>query len=586
MIAGAAKRSDQVRPGTELRHALLACRSAFIGIGVMSGLINLLMLTGSLYMLEVYDRVLPSRSVPTLVGLTLLVGVLFLFHGLLDAIRARVLIRIGNSLDEELSPKVFNALVRLPLRAKVTSDGLQPLRDLDQVRSYIGGPGPAALFDLPWMPVYLGICFAFHPLIGVAALCGGVILIALTITTEIKTKAPMAAASQHGAQRNALAEASRRNAEVLQALGMAGNLSTSWAKSNAQYMEQQRRANDVTATIGSVSRIVRLALQSGVLGIGAYLVIYQLATPGIIIAASILTSRALAPVEMVIGSWKGFVAARQGWRRLSELLRVMGSTAEPMQLDDAKEKLAVAAAAVVPPGGRTPVASDITFSLTRGDGLGIIGPSASGKSSLARALVGVWPLARGSIRLDGAALDQWAPDQLGRNIGYLPQDVELFAGTVAANIARFEPESNSAKVVEAAKVAGVHELILNLPQGYDTDIGDRGAALSAGQRQRIALARCLYREPFLVVLDEPNSNLDAAGDEALTKAIHQIRQRGGIVIVIAHRPAALAGVNSVMVMTDNKMQDIGPKDEIMKRLLRPAQRGPEVAAPLRVAPGA
>jgi PrtD family type I secretion system ABC transporter len=544
------------------------------------------MLTGSLYMLEVYDRVLPSRSVPTLVGLTLLVGVLFLFHGLLDAIRARVLIRIGNSLDEALSAKVFNALVRLPLRTKVTSDGLQPLRDLDQVRSYIGGPGPAALFDVPWIPVYLAICFAFHWTIGVAALCGGLILIALTIATEMMTKAPMGEVAQHGAQRNSLAEASRRNAEVLHAMGMAGNLAANWAKSNAAYMSGQRRANDVTSTIGSVSRIVRLALQSGVLGIGAYLVIYQLATPGIIIAASILTSRALAPIEMVIGSWKGFVSARQGWRRLTELLRVMGSGAEPMQLDAAKEKLAVAGVAVVPPGGRAPVAHDVTFALSRGDGLGIIGPSASGKSSLARALVGVWPLARGSIRLDGATLDQWAPDQLGRNLGYLPQDVELFGGTVAGNISRFEPEPDSAKVVEAARVAGVHELILSLPQGYDTDIGDRGMALSAGQRQRIALARCLYRDPFLVVLDEPNSNLDAAGDEALTKAITHIRQRGGIVIVIAHRPSALAGVNFVMVMTDNRMQDFGPKDEVMKKLMRPAPRGHEAPAPLRVAPGA
>jgi ATP-binding cassette subfamily C protein len=316
-------------------------------------------------------------------------------------------------------------------------------------------------------------------------------------------------------------------------------------------------------------------LQSAVLGIGAYLVIHQQATAGIIIAASILTARALAPIELVIGSWKNFVAARQGWRRLAERLRLVGTAAEPMRLEDAQQSLAVVGAAVVPPGGKAVAVNDVTFTLSRGDGLGIIGPSASGKSSLARALVGVWPLVRGSIRLDGATLDQWEPDQLGRNIGYLPQDVELFGGTVAANISRFEAEPDSAKVVEAARIAGVHELILALPQGYDTDIGEGGMALSAGQRQRIALARCLYRNPFLIVLDEPNSNLDAAGDEALTKAIVHARQRGAIVIVIAHRPAALAGVNLVMVVAENRMKDFGPKDDVMKRLLRPGSRAPE-----------
>jgi ATP-binding cassette subfamily C protein len=430
------------------------------------------------------------------------------------------------------------------------------------------------------MPVYLGICFIFHVWIGVAALVGALILVALTISTELRTRGPMKEAIGFASQRNVLAEAARRNAEVLQAMGMATRSAGRWGEANAKYMNAQRRASDVAGGLGAISKVLRMLLQSAVLGIGAYLVIQQEATAGIIIASSILTSRALAPVELAIANWKGFVAARHGWRRLSELLHKLPREDESMALPQPRAQLSVENIAVNPPGEQKVILVDIAFALKAGQGLGIIGPTASGKSSLARALVGVWHPARGKVRLDGAALEQWSAEELGRHIGYLPQDVELFAGTIAENIARFEPDANPDAIIAAAKAANVHELILRLPDGYETEIGENGQALSAGQRQRLALARALYKDPFLVVLDEPNSNLDAEGETALTQAILGIRARGGIAVVVAHRPSALAGVDIVLVMGNGRAQSFGPKDEVMRKLRQPAQlaQPPKVAS--------
>jgi ATP-binding cassette subfamily C protein len=568
---------------SELLSALGACRGAFVGIGLFSILINVLMLTGSLYMLEVYDRVLPSRSVPTLIGLSILTAALFLFQAVLEATRGRLLVRIGNQLDFELGTRIYDLVVRLPLRARPGSDSVQPVRDLDTIRSFLSGAGPTALFDLPWLPLYLAICFGFHFWIGLTALVGALILVALTLLTEVLSRRPVKSVNAHSAARMRFAEASRRNAEVLTAMGMSEHLLGRWVGMSRDLAAHQRRASDVVGGLGSFGRVLRMLLQSAVLGVGAYLVILQEASAGIIIASSILTGRALAPVDLALGNWKGFVSARQGWQRLHQILAALPATSVRLQLDPPAQTVAVEALSVSPPGTQKLVAGDISFTLKAGSAVGIIGPSASGKSSLVRALVGVWPCARGTVRLDGATLDQWTPAMLGRHIGYLPQDVELIEGTIAENIARFDPNATADAVLAAAQAAGVHDLIVKSTTGYATQIGEHGAALSAGQRQRLALARALYGNPFLVVLDEPNSNLDAEGEEALTKAILGVRARGGIVVVVAHRPSALAGVDHILAMAGGRQQAFGPKDEILAKVIR---RESPVVGPLKIVPQA
>ena len=568
-----------------IRNALESCRGVFVSIGIISGVINVLMLTGSFFMLQIYDRVLPSQSIPTLVGIAILAMVLYVLQGALELIRSRVNVRIGAHLDQALSSRVYDAMVRLPLKTRGDGDGLQPLRDLDHIRSFLSGGGPAAFFDLPWLPIYLGICFLFHFWIGVTVFAGSLVLIALAILTEFRMRAPTKQAARFATARTAIAAAGRRNAEVLRAMGMGRHVGNRWSKTNRDYLVANERASDIASGLGGMSKVFRTILQSAVLGVGAYLVIRQESTAGIIIASSILASRALAPCELAIANWKGFVAARQGAQRLHQLLELLPAEQEPMRLPKPKSAFSIANIVVVPPGSQRVVVSDVSFELKSGQGLAIIGPSGCGKSSLARAIVGVWQPSRGSIRLDRATLDQWSSETLGQHIGYLPQDVELFDGTVASNIGRFDVNAKAEAVLEAAHEAGVHELILSsLPAGYDTQIGELGMALSAGQRQRIALARALYGKPFLVVLDEPSSNLDADGEAALTQAIMNVRARGGIVILIAHRPSALAGVDQVLIMQDGKVQSIGPKDEVLNKVLRHVP----VATPVRIvsaAPG-
>jgi PrtD family type I secretion system ABC transporter len=559
----------QPAASTELAEALHACRRAFLAIALFSGMSNILMLTGALFMLEIYDRVLPSRSIPTLVALLILAAGLYAAQGVIDAIRARILVRVGDSLDEAMSMRVYDAVVRLPLKLGAKSEGAQPIRDLDAVRTFLSGMGPIALFDLPWMPVYLAICFLFHTYIGLTALLGAIILVALTVVTEQRTRRPTRSATQFAAARNTLMEASRRNAEAIAAMGMVGRIARRWSELNRNYVAASGRASDVVGGLGAASKILRLLLQSAILAVGAWLVINQLSTPGIIIAGSILGARALAPVDLAISNWRGFVGARQSWQRLSRLLGYLPARTDPMELQPPVNTLTVQNAAVAPPGEQKIVCQDVNFSVPAGKALGVIGPTASGKSSLARMLVGVWAPARGGVRLDGASLDQWSPEALGRHVGYLPQDVELFSGTVAQNIARFEEPPDAQAVIAAAQAAGVHDLIINLPEGYETNIGDHGSALSAGQAQRVALARALFRDPFLVVLDEPNSNLDAEGDEALTRAILGIRARGAIAVVVAHRPSAIAGVDYILVMGKGRQQQFGPKEDILNRAVQP-----------------
>jgi ATP-binding cassette subfamily C protein len=564
-----------------LSDALESCRSAFVATGLMSGMSNVLMLTGSIFMLEVYDRVLPSRSIPTLVGLVILAAGLFTALGLLDLIRGRILVRIGRRLDEALSGRIYETIVRLPLKVGHRNDGLQPIRDIDNVRSFLSGLGPTALFDLPWLPIYLGICFAFHPYIGLAATVGAVVLAGLTLITELMIREPTRAATGFNMARTALAETSRRNAEAITAMGMSPRVSELWSDINKKYMASQQHASDVAGGFGSMSKVLRMMLQAGVLAVGAYLVIHQEATAGIIIAGSILSARALAPVDLAIANWRSFVAARQSWHRLTQLLALLPAHVAPMPLQPPSKSVSVEAVSIAPPGSEKIVVQEVSLALNSGNGLGIIGPSGSGKSSLARMLVGVWSPVRGRIRLDGAALNQWSPEALGRHIGYLPQDVELLTGTVAQNISRFEltPEPNT--IIAAATAAGVHDLIVSLPEGYETQVGEGGSALSAGQAQRVALARALYRDPFLVVLDEPNSNLDAEGDEALSRAIMGVRSRGGIVVVVAHRPSAVANLDLLMIMHQGRAQALGPKDEILSRV---TQRDGTAPRPLKVVP--
>jgi ATP-binding cassette subfamily C protein PrsD len=563
--------SAGARPQTprSLLEAVSACRGAFLGMALFSALINILYLTGSFYMLQVYDRVIPSRSVPTLLALSFLAAVLFAGQAALDYFRGRILLYMARSLDERLSPRIFQLVMQLPMTGRGASLGQQPVRDLDQVRGFLAGGGPLGLFDLPWMPFYLAICFLFHPLIGIAAIGGAIMLVTLTVCAEVFTKKPIAEATQFGAARIGLMETGRRNAEVVAALGMGGRMAADWEQANQKHLDAQERASGVSGGLSAYSKAARAALQSGILGLGAFLVIHGEASSGVIIAASIMTSRALAPVEQVIAQWKSFGAARQSWKRLVDLFADFPEQSDPLPLDKPHETLSVEGLVLTPPGIARVVVANMSFELKAGSALGVIGPSASGKSSLARALIGVWRPQRGSVRLDGAALGQWSQESLGRHVGYLPQDVELFPGTIARNIARFEVNPDPDAVIRAAQQAGVHDMIVHLPDGYDTRLGDGGVALSGGQRQRIALARALYGDPFLVVLDEPNSSLDVDGEQALTKAILNVRERGGIAVVMAHRPSALATVDLVLAMANGEAKAFGPRDEVLRKVLRP-----------------
>ena len=562
---------------SELRRALGSYRSAFVGAGALSAVLNILTLSGSFFMLLVYDSVLPSRSGATLVGLVVLISVLYAFQGVLEVLRARIMGQVGAAADVALSPRVYDLVSRLTLGGRTAEDGLQPLRDLDQLRGFVSGAGLLAFFDLPWLLLYLGICFAFHVMIGLVALAGAILLIGLTLLNDRLTRDAVRQASSTAALRNGMAETNRQNIEVLTALGMRRRMQASWSQVNQDHLRNQQRVSDVGGGLSSVTRVLRMLLQSLVLATGAWLVLQNKATGGVIITSSILTSRALAPIELALANWRGFIAARQSWGRLNQLLSRAPTEAAPTPLPAPFQTLALEALSLAPPGAQRLTVQDVAFALKAGDGLGVVGPSASGKSSLARGIVGVWKPVRGKVRLDGAALEQWDDERLGRHLGYLPQDVELMAGTIAENIGRFDPQAGPEAVIAAAHAARAHELILRLPEGYETRLGPKGQGLSAGQAQRVALARALFGEPFLIVLDEPDSNLDAEGEKALGEAVAEARARGAIVIVIAHRPSALAGVEKVLLMHQGRMVELGDKDKVLPKLLpRPPLRAVEV----------
>lgn len=570
------RRSDpEAQPHPAVAKALADCRRAFWSVAVFSAFVNLAMLSGPLYMMQVYDRVLGSRSIPTLVALTVLLVGAYAFQGLLDAIRGRVVVRAATLLDHDLSTSVHAAVVKMATQTRQSSDALQPVRDLDQIRAFFTSAGPVAVVDLPWVPLFLGLCVLIHPWLGLLALAGGVALMAVTYLTERASRAPAREIGRHAGLRGAIIEADRTNSETALAMGMSTTLAARWAEVNRSYLAATARSSDVVGTYGSISKVIRMLLQSAILGLGAYLVIRQELTGGAMIAASIMVGRALAPIESAIANWRAFLSARVSIRRLSETLARLQTVRRSTALPEPCQSLDVDMVSIIAPGMPKPIAGNITFKLSAGEALCIIGPSGSGKTSLLRTLTGVWPIAGGVVRIDSAALDQWDPQVLGRRIGFMSQAVDLFDGTIAENIARMAAQPGSAEVIKAARAAGAHDMILRMPSGYEARVGGAGAALSAGQRQRIALARALYGDPFLLVLDEPNSNLDAEGDVALHQAVLDAKARGAIVILVAHRPSALAACDKVLFLADGVQKAFGPRDEV----LRKAVASPPQAAP-------
>lgn len=550
----------------ELQNVYRASRGAFISTGVFSSIVNILMLTGPLFMLQIYDRVLTSGSVPTLLALSALVMILYAYYGFLEYLRARLLVRIGRRVEEQLRSRVFDVVTTHALR-KTPGVGSQPLNDLATVRQYLSGQGPFAFLDMPWMPVYLLVIFLLHWILGVASLFAAVTIFALAVISERVTRGPIAESTKATIKAAQMTDEGRRNAEALYSLGMLGSLRSRWLEVQQTALDHQTVANDSGGALGAMSRVLRLMIQSGILALGAYLAIKQEISSGSMIASSIIMSRALAPVEQAVANWQQFLAFRKARERLTNVLKSVPPREAPMKLPKPVGKLDVEGLIVQLPGMEKPLLQGITFTVNPGEGIGVIGPTGAGKSTLARALVGITTPTRGQIRLDGATLDQRDPDELGRMIGYLPQDVQLFDGTAAQNISRFDSDPIPDKIIEAAKLANVHDMITRLPDGYNTPLGENGAKLSTGQRQRIALARALYGDPALFVLDEPNSALDAEGEAALDFAIRHAMARGAAVVVIAHRPSALAAIPKMLVLADGKMAAMGPRDEIMRKVL-------------------
>ncbi|MBA4044316.1 MAG: type I secretion system permease/ATPase [Erythrobacter sp.] len=576
---------------SELRSALDRSKSALITVAWLSAIINVLLLGGPIYMMLVYDSVLPSGSTATLFGLLAMVAMVYGFQALFDWLRLRILADVGAALDARMTGRVHRVVSDLALRSSPKGDdGLTALRDLDAVRGFLSSPGPCALIDLPWMILFLALLTVLHVWLGVTALAGALVLAALTVLNDRLTRAPSEKATYARAMLAKLAQDNRRHIEVIRALGMGERVYDHWHAAHAGFNAAQDQLTRIASVLSGASRIFRLFLQSLVLTVGALLYLVGEASAGIIFASSILAARALAPIDQAIAHWGGFQAARQGWARLDRLLAEVPDDAAPSTaLPAPTRSLQVESLAAVPPGANRAVIEGVSFTLEAGDGLGIIGPSAAGKTTLVRMLVGLWQPAAGAVRLDGASLDQWDPDDLGQHLGYLPQQVELFDATIAQNIARLAPGAPSDAVIAAAQAAGVHDMVVRLPEGYDTQVGNNGSQLSAGQRQRIGLARALYGDPFLVVLDEPNSNLDAEGEAALDAAIAAIRARGGIVALVAHRPAALRHVNKVLVLQNGRMAAFGDRDAVLGEMLQPnaataAMPRPAAAQPAQATP--
>jgi PrtD family type I secretion system ABC transporter len=555
-----------------LGTAIAASRRALIGLVLFSLFLNVLMLAPSLYMMQVYDRVLVTHSTDTLLLLSVIMAVALAVGGLLELVRGRIMLEVGNWMERRVGPAALASSLNLALNGR-TAPTPQSLRDLSTVRTFLSGPGAFPLLDAPWAPIYLAVVFVIHPWLGWLATVGALVLFGFGVLNEVITRRPLEEASKASMRAMNNAEAALRNAEVVSAMGLAADITARWQAGVEQNLAGQTKASRRGGEIAALSRFFRLALQSGVLGLGSYLAIRNAMSPGGMIAASILMSRTLAPVEQAISTWRSVLSVRQAYARLQRSLNAAPARTPGTKLPRPRGLLTVEGVTLVPPGAQEPVLRNVSFALQPGEALGVIGASAAGKTSLARLLVGAWVPSRGHVRLDGAEISGWDAVERGPYLGYVPQDVELFDGTVRDNIARFA-EAEDHEVIAAAQAAGVHDLILHLPQGYETRIGPGGAALSGGQRQRIALARALFRNPALLIMDEPNASLDTAGERALALAIMTAKQRSATQVVISHRPAILDTMDKLLILNHGTVQDFGPRSEVIARLTAGARAEP------------
>lgn len=556
----------------ELINARKQSRGLYWMVAVFSFFVNMLMLTGPLYMLNVYDRVLGSRSLETLIALSVLVAFLYGMMGIMDYVRGRIMGRVGARFQATMDRRVFAAVLKASTINKATKQAATGLRDLESVQRLITSPALMAVFDLPWTPLFFLGIFIFHPLMGLLGLVGGVILIGVAITNQLTTRKPLQKANAATFQSETMGAQIRQESEMVHALGMRDAAFSRWQIARGESLDATIAAADGAGTFSAMTKTFRLFLQSAMLGLGAYLVLQGELTPGAMIAGSILLGRALAPIELIVGQFATFQKGREGWRNLSTLLGNVPADDDRTTLPQPAARIVADQVTVIPPGEQTASLRMISFAVQPGQAVGVIGTSGAGKTTLARALTGIWRPAGGKIRLDGAALDQYNPDVLGQHIGYLPQRVQLFDGTIKENIARMSMQPNDAAVVEAAKKAAAHEMILKLPDGYDTRVASNGGRLSGGQIQRIGLARTMYGNPVVLVLDEPNSNLDNEGSNALNNAIKLTKEEGKIVFIMAHRPAAIQECDLLLVIENGARRAFGPKDQVLQEMVKNADQ--------------
>ena len=566
---------------SDLRRALAACRRSFLATAFFSLFVNLLMLGPAIYMLAIYDRVLMSGSESTLTMLTVITVFLFLVLGGLEWIRSRILVATSARLDEHLGERVFEAIFARSLTSSGAVATAQPLSDLLQIRQFLTGPGLLAFFDAPWIPIYIGLMFLFHSYFGVVAVLSMLLLAGLAFWNEMATRTDLADANRESIEATQFVQRNVRNAEVIEAMGMLPRLRARWQAKQLQVLALQSRASTKAGLINALSRTYRLTIQSLVLGLGAYLAIRKEISPGLVISGSILLGRALAPLDHMIAGWRGFLGAREAYGRLDTLLRTIPERGSRMSLPSLRGQVTLENLVIAVPGRSEPILNGVTLTIEPGSTVALIGPSAAGKSTLARAILGLHPPARGRVCLDGADVHNWDRTQLGQSVGYLPQDVELLDGTVAENIARFG-DVESDRVVEAAQWAGIHEMVLTLPQAYDTPLLGGAVTLSAGQQQRIGIARAIYGRPRVVVLDEPNANLDIAGEAALLKTLLQLQRDGCTVVVITHRTNVLQAVQKVALIVHGKVAMYGPREEVVAAMAQPQS----AVSPPRLATGA
>ena len=549
--------------GSPVRTTISSMRKAWVGVGILSLLVNILMLTGPLYMLQVYDRVITSQSMSTLMVLSILMIAMYGFMGLLDLFRSRILVRIGNYVENELSTSIFKNWISQGVRGKLTA-GQQPLQSLSTLKRFLTGPAPITFFDIPWTPLYIGVIFMIDWRLGVFSIIGTLAVLIIAISAEVRTRKKQTQSHITRSESHRFTQKVYENSEAVMSMGMTGEMLRRWARIKGSGEADDLAASDISGGSTAMSKAFRMFLQSAILGVGAALAVQQIITPGAMIAGSIILGRALAPIQMIIGQWRSFIQTQNAYKDLNEFYKNLPALIQKQQLPSPIGKLNVQNLSAGPPGAQKATLKGLNFELSPGDGLCVLGHSGSGKSSLARLLVGVWIPQMGSVRLDGATLDQWDAETLGQHIGYLPQKIDLFDGTIGENISRFRANASPDVVIRAAKVAGFHEFILSLPEGYNTQLGSGGVILSVGQIQRVALARALYGDPCLVVLDEPNSNLDSEGDKALNAAISYMRHQNKTVIIISHRPTAMAAVNKVLVLKGGLQEKFGLRDQVFK----------------------